>query len=893
MTVRNLDKLFKPASVALIGASERDGSLGRLLLENLRAGGLAGPVWAVNPRSPRILGEVAYADVAALPDAPDLAVIATPAHTVPDLITALAARGTRAAVVISAGFNGSAGRPLREAALAAAQPALLRIIGPNCLGVLAPRAGLNASFAHLAPRPGSIAFVAQSGAMITSVLDWAEPRGIGFSLLASIGDMADVDFGDMLDYLADDGDTRAILLYVEAITSARKFISAARSASRAKPVIVVKAGRHAAAARAAASHTGALAGSDAVYDAVFRRAGMLRVHTLEELFDAVETLALAQRPRGDRLTIMTNGGGVGVLATDALMDAGGTLAELSPATIAALDAVLPPTWSRANPVDIIGDAAPERFTASVATLLQEPAADALLVLDCPTAVTSGEAAARAVVAALPSGRLPQTVLASWVGGAGVEAARRVFRERGVPTYESPEDAVTAFMHMVEFRRNQALLLETPPSVPEEFAPAGPRAREIVDAARAAGREWLSEVEAKAVLAAYGIAVLATKFVRTPVEVGEYASSLGVAVAIKIVSPAITHKSDVGGVLLDVAPHEASGAAARMAARVAELRPEAPLEGFAVEPMAERGDAHELIVGVNDDRQFGPVILFGQGGTAVEVVGDTTIALPPLNLRLARNAIERTRVSRLLAGYRSVPAVDMDALALTLVRVSQLVIDVPELRELDINPLLASHRGVVALDARMRLGAPPAAPGERLAIRPYPAELERVLPGADGRRFLLRPIRPEDEPALVRTFGRLTPEEVRYRFFVPMKFMDHLTAARFSQIDYDRQMALVLVDPGTPGEAEIHGVVRLIEDPDRERAEFAVVIEGSLAGHGLGHELMEAIIDYARARGIGELWGDVLADNRRMRQLAQRLGFRERAHPAEPGVLHLSLDLRTG
>ncbi|MEQ9059077.1 MAG: bifunctional acetate--CoA ligase family protein/GNAT family N-acetyltransferase [Gammaproteobacteria bacterium] len=886
MSVRNLDALARPHSVALVGASERAGSLGRLLLENLTAGGLAGSVYPVNPRHATVLGMPCFANAAALPEAPDLVVIATPPEGIPDTIAAFGARGTRAAVVISAGFNGAANAALRERLLAAARPHLLRINGPNCLGVIAPGAGLNASFAHLRPATGGIAFVAQSGAMITSILDWAAPRGIGFSLLASLGDMADVDFGDMLDYLADDRDTRAILLYIEAVTDARKFMSAARAAARSKPVIVVKTGRHAAGARAAASHTGALAGSDAVYDAAFRRAGMLRVQTLEELFDAAETLALARRPRGPRLAILTNGGGIGVLATDALIDHGGELAALSSPTRERLDGVLPATWSRANPVDIIGDAPPERYAAAVAALVEEPQADALLVLNCPTAITTPDAAAAAVIESLPAAsRVP--LLTSWVGDAGASPARARFRRHGIPTYESPEDAVTAFMHMVEYQRNQLALLETPPALPTRREPDRPRAAAVIEAARADGREWLSEVEAKALLAVYGIEIVPTRQASDPHEAAALATELGGRVALKIVSADLTHKSDVGGVVLDLAPTQVAAAAEAMLARLQESHPRARLDGFAVQPMVNRSAGFELIAGIVDDALFGPVILFGHGGTAVELIDDTVIALPPLNLRLAHDAIARTRVSRLLGGFRNVPAVDAEALALVLVRLSELVVDLPLVSELDINPLLASASGAVALDARVRLGA--AARDERLAIRPYPRALEESLE-RDGKRYLLRPIRPEDEPALVRTFSRLTPEEIRFRFFVPRRFLDHLSAARFTQIDYDRQMALVLCEPRNDAEDEIHAVVRLIEEPDRARAEFAIVVERSLAGHGLGTTLMRRIIDYARERGVGEIYGEVLADNHRMLHLCRELGFVEALSPGEPGVLRVSLPL---
>ena len=892
MSIRNLDSLFKPASLAIIGASERSGAIGQVVTRNILDGGFAGPVMLVNPGHRELFGRAVYADVASLPETPELAVICTPAAAAVAVVAELAARGTRAAVVIAAGFSGppeSPGGRLRQALLDAARPALLRLVGPNCLGILAPTIGLNASFAPIQPHKGGLAFVAQSGAILTSVLDWAAPRNIGFSLMASLGDMADVDFGDMLDYLTNDADTRAILLYIEGVTHARKFMSAARAASRTKPVIVVKAGRHAAAAQAATSHTGALAGIDAVYDAAFRRAGMLRVVTLEDLFDAVETLALARPPRGERLAILTNGGGVGVLATDALMDAGGTLAELSDQTILRLDAVLPSTWSRANPIDIIGDASPERYTAALKAVLDAPEIDALLVLNCPTAVTSPQAAARATLAALPTPRrLP--VFTSWVGGSAAALGRQCFRDAGIPTFDAPEDAVRGFMQLVNYRRNQAALLETPPSMPSDFVPELDSARAIIASALDEQRAWLSELEAKSILASFGIPTVATRFASTPAEAAAQATVIGGQVALKIVSRDITHKSDVGGVMLDLEALQVQAAAQAMLARIHAARPGAHIEGFAVQAMIHRPTAHELIVGVVDDHEFGPVILFGAGGVAVEVLNDKALTLPPLNIKLAHDVIARTRVAALLAGYRHVPAADVDAIALTLVRLSQLVIDLPEVAELDINPLLADAEGVLALDARIRLRGDHKPGSTRLAIRPYPKDLEELITSDDGQLLLLRPILPEDETALRATFARLSPEEVRFRFFVPMKLMDHVTAARFSQIDYDRQMALVLTVPGIAGATEIFGVVRSIEDPDREQAEFAIVVEQRMAGRGLGTHLMHRIIDYTRGRGVRELYGEVLADNHRMLALCRECGFSEAKEPQEPGVVRVTMKL---
>jgi acetyltransferase len=894
MTIRNLDAMFRAKSVALIGASKTERSVGAVLASNLFRGGFDGPIMPVNPKHAAIHGVTAYKDVMSLPSVPDLAVIATPPDTVPGLVAELGALGTKAVVVITAGF-GEGGREkgaeLQQAMLDAAKPHLLRIVGPNCLGIMVPGIGLNASFAHIAPLKGRLAFVAQSGAVVTSVVDWATSRGIGFSHLVSLGDMSDVDFGDMLDYLANDGQTRAILLYIEAVSHARKFLSAARAAARMKPVVVVKAGRHAEGAKAAASHTGALAGSDAVYDAAFRRAGLLRVRDLEDLFSAVETLGMTGAAvRGDRLAILTNGGGLGVLATDSLMDEGGKLAELAPETIEALNAVLPPTWSRGNPVDIIGDAPGERYSDALSALMGDPGVDAILAINCPTAVASSSDAAEAVISVAKKRRKP-AVLTSWVGASAAAEARRMFNQSTIPGYETPDQAVRAFMHMANYHRNQEILMETPPSIPEAFSPDVEAARSIIAKALAEKREWLTEPEAKAVLAAYQIPVSQTRVAATPEEAAKAAAEFGGDVALKILSPDITHKSDLGGVALDLhGPAAVREAAAAMRDRITAAQPKARIEGFTVQPMVHRPNAFELIVGVSDDAQFGPAILFGQGGTAVEIVDDKALALPPLNMRLAQEVMSRTRIYNQLKGYRGRASVNLDAVALTLIKVSQLVVDLAEVTELDINPLLADEYGVVGLDARVRVAPSEKEGSTRLAIRPYPNELEELVPLGDGRSLLLRPVRPEDEPSLQATFAKLTPEEIRLRFFVPIKTMSHVMAARFTQLDYEREMALILTDPGVAGTTEIYGVIRISADPDNERAEYAVIVRGDMTGMGLGILLMRRIIDYARKRGIGEIFGDVLRENSTMLKLCKVLGFTTAAIPDEPTEVRVTLKL---
>ncbi len=904
MTIRNLDALFQPRSIALIGGSRRDGSLGAVLARNLFNGGFEGPILPVHPRHQSLEGVLAYPSVEALPLAPDLAVLATPPETVPRLVAELGARGTRAAVVITAGFNDGGdrdGRPsLRQQLLDASRPHLLRVVGPNCLGVMVPALGINAGFSHLAPPPGDLAFVTQSGAMVTAMLDWAAPRGIGFSKIVSLGDKADVDFGDLLDYLAMDSSTRAILLYVESIAHARKFMSAARIAARSKPVIVIKGGRHAEGARAAASHTGALAGADAVYDAVFARAGMLRVYSLEELFDAAETLSHYTAAGGDpgadaRLAIVTNGGGFGVLATDALIDEGGKLAELAPETIEALDAHLPATWSRANPVDIIGDAPGARYKAAMQALLADPNSDAVLAMHCPVAVADPTEAAAAVVEAYreseATGHRP--VFAAWVGEQAVAPARRLFDREGLPHYQTPEQAVRAFMHLARYRRNQSLLMRVPPSAPETAPPDTAAVRAIVAKALGEAREWLNEAEAKQVLAAYGIPTLAAEVVADPKAAGTAAARIGGPVALKILSRDITHKSDLGGVMLDLEGAEAvERAAAAMLKRIAAAAPKARLEGFTVQAMCRRPQAEELILGVVADAQFGPVMLFGQGGTAVEVIDDKALALPPLDPVLAEAMMAQTRVWRLLQGYRDRPPAALAEIAACLIRLSQLVIDVAEVSEVDINPLLADSEGVIALDARIRVAAAAAGEGagERLAIRPYPKALEQTFALPDGQKIFLRPLRPDDAPGLREGFKLMAPEDVRLRFFSQMREMSPALAARLTQLDYNREMALAAF-PAEGDDRGGLGVVRLLADPDNRSAEFAIALRSSDKGRGLGRAMMERIIAYARQRGIGEVWGDVQAGNGAMLALCEKLGFERTG--TEGGIVHLRLILTPG
>jgi len=889
MSIRNLDALFHPKSVVLVGGTDRAGTVGAAVTRNALAGGFAGPIHLVNRRGGTIAGRKALKRVGDLPAPADLAVIATPPETVADIVGELGRAGTRAAVIITAGFGEGAneeGARRRQQVLDAARPHLLRVVGPNCVGFLAPHIGLNVSFAPAAPPAGKIAFVGQSGAVLVAVIDWAADRGIGFSYLVSMGNMADVDFGDVIDYLALDAETRAILLYVEGLTEARKFMSAARAAARLKPVVVLKAGRNAEGAKAAQSHTGAMAGADAVYAAAFRRAGLLRVFGLGELFDATAVLGLSKPPRTDALAIVSNGGGFGVLATDDLGMLNGRLAKLGPETMAALDKVLPATWSHANPIDIIGDADGARYVAALEAVAADPGVGAILVMNAPTAIAAAEDTAAAVARSPAAAKVP--LIACWMGGSGAEAGRRVFERAGIPAYDTPLRGVRAFQHLVEHRRSREALMQTPPSNPEDAPPHRAEAERIIAAALADGRTLLTEPEAKNVLAAFGIPTVPTEIVGDADAAAAMAERLGYPVALKILSRDITHKSDVGGVRLNLDSAKAVLRAARdMRARVARLRPEARIDGFTLSPMIRRPEAYELILGAAEDPLFGPVLLFGQGGTSAEIVGDRAMALPPLNLALADDVMSRTRIDRLLRGFRDRPPAARGEIAKVLVRLSRLVAELDQVAELDINPLLADSAGVIALDARIVVRAPkgPGLRAHRFAIRPYPSELEESIEHR-GTRYRIRPIQPEDEPALMALFRRMSPEDVRMRFFAPLRALSHEMAARFTQIDYDREMALVLAEE-KPGQApDFVGIVRLAADPDFEKAEFAIIVLPHAQNRGIGRLLMERIIAYAKTRGVRQLFGDVLAENQRMLKLARELGFSARSLAESSSVMRV-------
>jgi len=895
MSIRNLHFLLRPESVAVIGASDREGSLGAALLRNVVAGGFEGPVWGVNPRRPALSGAACFASIAELPAVPSVAAVAAPAAVVPAAVAALGEKGCRVAVVLSPGVVG----PIRQAMLDAARPHLLRVVGPDSIGVMIPALGLNLSVAHLPATRGRVALVSQSGAIATTLIDWAAEHGIGFSHVASLGAMSDVDIGDYLDLLAGDGHTTAVLAYSESIPAARKFLSAARAAARLKPVIVLKPGRSPAAAAAAATHTGALSGADAVASAALARAGVLRVRGLAEMFQAAETVARFRPLERARLAIVTNGGGAGVLAVDRLHEEGGTLATLAPETLARLAAVLPEGWSGANPIDILGDAPPGRYAAALEAAAADPGVDVTLAINCPMAVSSSEEIARTVAGLADGGRIGgKPALTCWLGGVTARSGRMILREAGMASYDAPAAAAAAVRHLTDWGRAQAALLRVPDrngEAAETAAPDGARARALalMRAAAAEGRARLNAAEAAEALSAYGMPVPPSRVAATPVEVGDAASDLlrerGGELAVKLLSCDLPHKSEAGGVALGVAtPQAAEEAAFAMEAALVEREPAARVDGFLLQPMVTRPEAQELILGMARDRDFGPVILFGAGGVAVEVIEDTAIALPPLDASLAAELVARTRVSRLLSGYRGRPAADLNAVAAALVALSNMIEDLPALRALDVNPLLADAEGVVALDARIEfepadLDRP--APNPDLAIRPYPAEWKREAALKDGT-YLIRPIKPLDALLYPAFLERLEEDDIRMRFMASRRHFPEEMALRLTQLDYDRDMAFVALAP----DGALAGVSRLSADPDREVAEYALVVRSDLGGRGIGSTLMRQLIGYARSEGIRRLEGMVLAENRAMRGLVTGLGFVIEPMAEEPGVVMSRLDL---
>ncbi|WP_426745874.1 bifunctional acetate--CoA ligase family protein/GNAT family N-acetyltransferase [Myxococcus faecalis] len=871
-TRQPLDVLFKPRSVAVVGASERPGSVGRTVLWNLISNPFGGTVYPINPKRPNVLGIRAWPSLRALPEPVDLAVVVTPAAAVPDVIRECAEVGVQGAIIISAGFKetGPEGAALEQEVLQIARAAGIRIIGPNCLGVMRPPTGFNATFAGSMARPGNVAFISQSGALLTAILDWSLRESVGFSAFVSVGSMLDVGWGDLIDYLADDPMTRSILIYMESIGDARAFLSAAREVALTKPIIVIKAGRTAQAAQAAASHTGTLTGSDEVLTAAFRRSGVLRVESISDLFYMAETLARQPRPAGRRLTVLTNAGGPGVLATDALVAGGGELAVLGDDTRAALNTFLPPQWSHANPVDVLGDADPERYARALEVAGKDPNSDGLLVILTPQDMTEPTQTADRLKPYAKLGHKP--VLASWMGGSEVAAGERILNDAGIPTFGYPDTAARIFNYMWRYAYNLAGLYETP-TLTEE--PAGRRdvARGLVDAARAQGRTLLTEYESKQLLAAYGIPTVETRLATTEDGAVAEAQSLGFPVVLKLHSFSVTHKTDVGGVRLDLRDVDAVRAAFRgIRERLVELGQGDAFAGVTVQPMVRLG-GYELIVGSSLDPQFGPVLLFGAGGTLVEVFKDRALGFPPLNTTLARRMMEQTRILQALKGVRGAKPVDLAELERLLVRFGQLVVEQRWVKEVDINPLLASSERLLALDARVVLHPSSVTEAElpRLVIEPYPQQYVAPFRMKNGEELMLRPIRPEDEPAMARFHKTLSEQTVFLRYAGLMQLSTRVAHERLARIcfnDYARELALVAERKG----GELLGVGRLTRLRGTEDAEYAILISDEVQHQGLGTEMLRRLVEVGRAWGVRRIVADILAGNRAMQNVSKQLGF---------------------
>lgn len=881
--METLDKIFKPQRIALVGVTPNPKSVGGKILSNLITGGYRGVVYPVNPAVEAVMGIPCFTGVVSLPRTPDLAVICTPAPQVPKIVAECGQAGIMGIIIISAGFRetGPEGRALEEQILTEKKkfPGM-RILGPNCLGVISPGLNLNASFAADMPLNGHIAFISQSGALCTSILDWSLEEKIGFSYFVSIGNALDIDFGDLIDYFGEDENTRSILMYIESISNPRRFMSAARAYARTKPIIAYKAGRFPESAEAASSHTGAMAAEDAIYEAAFQRAGLARVFEIGEMFDVAELIGRHRIPKGPRLAIVTNAGGPGVMASDALIEEGGVLAELSPQTIEFLNQNLPPAWSHGNPVDVLGDAKSKTVAKAVKAALQDEGVDAVLLIITPQAMTNPPGIAKELIPIAAESTKP--VLAAFLGGPSMSEANRLLNEAGIPTYRTPEQAVRAFMILVNYARNLENLYETPREISVEFPVEREKIRQKVLPWLTDGPEFLSEETSKKIIDAYGIPTTLPRLARTREEAVRLSREIGYPVVLKIHSPDITHKSDVGGVVLDLEDdHMVEAAYDRMMQNVKERRPEARIEGVAVQRMVKARDALEMIIGSKKDPTFGAVIMVGLGGTAAEVLKDRSICFPPLNERLARRALEQLKSWPLLKGYRGKPPVNIDRLIEIIIRFSYLVADYPEIKEIDINPLLVSPEEVVALDARIiadRAVAPEKVqPYEHLVLRPYPEEFIRKARMRDGTEITLRPIRPEDEPLWFELLGSCSRETIYSRFRYFFFWQSHEVASRYCYIDYDREMAIV-AELQDGNRRRILGVGRLTADPTRTVAEYAVLVQDDWQNKGLGGILTDYCTEIARAWGVKKIIAYTTTDNPRMIAVFKKRDFEIRQDP---------------
>ncbi|MDD4962765.1 MAG: bifunctional acetate--CoA ligase family protein/GNAT family N-acetyltransferase [Gallionella sp.] len=884
-----LKTLFSPQSVAVFGASERPDSVGQIVFQNMLESGFQGGLYPINPKSAEIQGKKAYTSLAEIGEPVDLVVIATPPQTVPAIIESCGAYGVKAAVIITAGFGeaGAEGAALEKDLLEAAQRHGIRLIGPNCLGIMRPSIGLNATFNKGGANTGNIAFVSQSGALCTAILDWAQRNDVGFSSVVSMGSSTDVDFGEILDYLVSDPQTHSILMYIEGIRNARRFMSALRAAARFKPVILVKVGRHAAGSKAAMSHTASLVGADDVFDAAVSRAGVIRVQTITQLFTAAKALSCGFRPVGNRLAIVTNGGGPGVMATDRAVDLGLSIATLSDHTIEYLNNYLPSNWPHANPVDIIGDAQADRYHHAVKACLEDENVDGVLAILTPQAMTKPLESAQALIELANTHSKP--LLACWMGDSQVATARTAFNEAHKPHFRTPEPAVEVFAHLSAYYRNQKLLMQVPGPTSHHIEADVESARLIIEGAMQERRTVLTEIESKALLSAFHIPVAKTMVAHTPNEALLIAQQLGYPVAMKINSHDISHKSDAGGVLLNLDnAHEVRTAYQQILDNVRLARPDAQLNGISIEPMVVKPNGRELMIGVTTDPVFGPVITFGAGGTTVEIMGDRAVALPPLNNFLAKELIQGTRIAKMLGKFRNLPPANLNALEDMLLRVSEMVCELPLIEEMDINPLILDEHGALAADARVvvKYRQPTADRYAHMAIYPYPTHLVSQWQLADGTNITIRPIRPEDATLVTEFVAGLSEESKYFRF---MNSVQHLTEAmlvRFTQIDYSREIALMAVSTLHNQEVEL-GVARFATNPDGETCEFALVVADRIAGKGLGQKLMISLMDAARSKGLKVIEGEVLTNNHNMLKLTHRLGFSHKLSEEDQGITKVS------
>ena len=871
----NLHRIFKPRHVAVVGASEKPGSIGNALMTNLIEGGFSGTLLPVNSKYKTLHGLPSSGSVSDLEAGVDLAIIATPIQTVPDIVRECVGKQVGGAVIISAGGKeiGPQGGAIEEKILKTAHEGGLRIVGPNCMGIICPGVNLNASFASEMPVAGNLAFVSQSGAICGAILDLAFKEYIGFSHFVSIGSMLDVDFGDMIDFLGNDASVNSILLYIENLTHFRKFMSAARSVSRIKPIIVLKAGRSPSGAKAAASHTGALAGEDAIYDAAFKRAGIVRVDTIQALFDCAELMAKQPRPRGPRLAIVTNGGGPGVMATDCLARYGQEPAALDSQTIAKLDAFLPPFWSRSNPIDMLGDASAQRFRQTLGVCLEAGNIDGILIIFIPQAMTDPVLVAQDVISAMQGRQFP--VFACWMGGKRIARAVTILNENGIPTYETPERAISAFMFMVEYARNLEALLEIPPRLTRSMAFDFEKAGALFSSAPLDA--FMPGSDSIEVLAAYGLPVIRTATAITEDEASGLGRDMGYPLVMKLNSPDITHKTDAGGVRLDLrSDTDVRAAFGQIVQSARRYDPLARIDGVTLQPFLADPD-YEILLGAKQDPNFGPVILFGMGGIFTEILKDRAIGLPPMNRLLARRLMQQTKVGSLLRGYRNRPAADLDLLEEMIVRLSQLLIDFPQIVELDMNPILVKNGRPAAVDARIRISAMGAPSPLHLVIAPYPEAEESHEITEDGTRIFIRPIKPEDAPLFTDLCRELSPTRIYSGYFDGLKALSPQMLARFTQIDYDREIALVALDDD-PEIDRMLGVARIIGDPDGKEGQFAVLVGDPWLGKGIGSNLLKKCLSIAKQRGFQWVRGLALKKNTRMLAMGKKLGFGMKKKP---------------